>query len=1226
MALPLTQLVRKAAVAAIALMGVSTIMWSFAQSQALPAQTASTVDMRGQVIGPATSPTLNSTYSITRLDDVKWITYLQSRIGSPFEATGETSFENPLGTGDFKWIQGKLVVPPNMSFEWFVKGSGWTTTEPTTGTPVTRVKWKMGPMVRVDFGVVNTTVDFTGTGDGFRIIPFGKNLYVLNHHTNSQYFNCRVAATGAACPNFPSNGTGLGLARFAGQAASTADRTYYMVHNPMEAINYETGELFVAGQRGNALDVVCVNLNSLVSCGSLNLGTYTTGNWGGNHAPLEQIGDKYFVLAANGDLHCVNIKTKVSCGKTKYDISGTTYPNIGAFTVSSKFGNKGDDLKKVFFAIAGKVFCHDAERGGTCAGWSAAGNPSQFGGVMPILNNDADGTPKGVCDGFGTNCYTIAGASFQTSAEAQTYFMNNSFAPRTYWNGGSYGVRNSYHYSWNAGAVIGTRLITGQSNGYGVSCFDFAKNAVCPGYPKRTDVQAKGYTTNMDPTRANCVLHLGDAARALLFDVDTGGACKDGSEAEKPKTMDVDPSKYYRCDATQATVVAWDKVRISPSLKWNVPGGLKSVKVTLQDANGAQLPPLYNPVRYMEPGTYDLRIGLSEKGEVDANTVPYAQYPRLRVIVQMTGNGGLSTTQEMGMDVTWKGDPIQLCYETKTPENPSCPISGETKVDLARFELPDNIYDDTIYASMAFMPGLPNSGYAAVSAVTSPRSILSDTIAGPDGRTRILQGRFDMSSFTGDLWSYNLDGSGNVDASTKQTALSKLTTSLSRPVFSAKPTISGLEGTMTPYKLSLAAASPAQQTALNTDRTGVLDNRGNDRVNYHFGTDGPFRARVKQLGPVVNSGPVVLNRNTMPSLPENLFKDYTKYRASTIGKNLPPVALWGGNDGALHAFSFDKSGTLAESWTFVPDVMLKLTNRMTDSTLAEMNLSPYSVDAIPMIGHADLNGKGTDGWAAVGVITYGQGARAITALDISGTDPTKGKGVIFEYTNATLGDPTRSEGVNDLADLGRIVSQPAFDETLGSHQIVRVKDGSEQRWAVLVGNGVDSADGIAGSPSGTGRPVLYAFYLDTPASGTATRWRRIDVPAVFKDGAKEPGLAFNNGLSTPRPVDTDGDGNVDVAYAGDIQGNLWRFDLSNLAEAGTPESGKVTRLFRTIGNQPIYTVPTAVRNTVQGACAADKARQCWQVTFGTGHYFSPIQALADGKPTQYLYGLVDKGT
>jgi type IV pilus assembly protein PilY1 len=269
-----------------------------------------------------------------------------------------------------------------------------------------------------------------------------------------------------------------------------------------------------------------------------------------------------------------------------------------------------------------------------------------------------------------------------------------------------------------------------------------------------------------------------------------------------------------------------------------------------------------------------------------------------------------------------------------------------------------------------------------------------------------------------------------------------------------------------------------------------------------------------------------------------------------------------------------------------------------------------------MIGHADLKGKGT-GWAPVAVMTYGRGARAITALDISSTDLSKGSGVLFEYTNSTLGDPSRSEGLNDLADLGRIVSQPAFDETLGSHQIVRLKDSGIDRWAVLVGNGVESNDGDNGSPSGTGRPVLYAFYLDEIAN--APRWRRIDVQSVAGIDAKDA-IVTKNGLSTPRPVDTDGNGTVDMAYAGDLQGNLWRFDLSKM------ESPGVTKLFETIGKQPIYTVPVAVRNTVQGACASDKLRQCWQVTFGSGHYFSPIKIdLDDQLPVQHLYGILDKG-
>ncbi|TDM09376.1 MAG: hypothetical protein C4K60_08880 [Ideonella sp. MAG2] len=1200
---------RKAALVTAGAVGFSALWWSVAQSQSTNPSPGSYVNMGGQVVGPANSPTLNSTFSLSGNDEVNWITYLQSKMASPFEAIGEsTFFENNIASANFKWIKGKLVIPPNTTFEWFVNGQ-WTSTEPATGTPVLKVRWKLSPMFVVKFGNVSGTVDFSGTGDGFRIIPYGKNLYVINHHTNNMYLNCRVAATGSPCPGFPSNGTGLGLSPYAGAAATQGDQTYYMVHNPQEAINYATGELFIAGQRGTALDVVCVNLNTLQSCGSLFLGNYSDLG-GGNHAPLEQVGDKYYVLASNGNVHCVNIKTKSTCGTTLYNISGSSSNALGVWTVTSNFGTKVNDVKKVFFAISQRVFCHDTVTNASCAGWSNYGNSSPYGGVMPIVN--AAGVPQGVCDGYGSYCYRINGPSFQISAAAQNFFMYYSFAPRTTWGGGSSGVKNAYHYSWNAGALQGTRIVTGRSDGYGVSCFDFATNAVCPNYPLRPDYLTRGYTTNMDPTRPNCVLHIGDAAKAMLFDLFSGGACTDGGDSEKPKTINVDPSQYYRCDATQATVTSWDAVRLSPTIPWNVSGGLKEVKVTLQDANGVQLPPLYNPVRYFAPGQYSLSIA----------DVPYASYSKLRVIVQMTGQGGLSSTSEVGIDVTWKGDPIQLCFQTKQPANPGCPTTVDTKVTLAKFENPDNVFDETITGSKSLYPGVPNTGYAAVSAATSPRSILTDDVAGREGRTRILQGRYDMQYFTGDLLSYELDSSGQIDASTKKSAATQVVPSLSRNVFSAKPG-SGQPGSMVPYKLSLASASTAQQAALNKNVAGITDNRGNDRVAYHYGVDGPFRARNAnsnaKLGPVIGSGPVVLNTNVLPVRPESQFKDYTKYRTGMVTKGAAPLALWGGNDGALHAFTFDSNGNAKEAWSFVPDVMLQQTNRLTDSSLAEQLRRPYYVDAIPMIGHVDLNGTSTDGWAAVVVNTYGDGARAITALDISNTDLSTGKGVLFEYTNATTGLAARGEGVNDLADLGILRSQPAYDESVGSHQIVRVKDGTDIRWAVLVGNGVKSDESDDGSPSGTGRPVLYAFYLDAPPTATSPRWRRIDIQ-TSAGITNEPGLTLKNGLSHPRPVDTDGDGVADVVYAGDLQGNLWRVDVSNIA------SPKTTRLFETIGKQPIYSVPVAVRNTIAGACTTANAKKCWQVTFGSGIYFSPIFVdMPKTVPTQHLYGVLDKG-
>lgn len=1169
-----------------------TVFWTLAQDKQAPVPVGSSLDMGGQVVAPANSTTLNSTFSVSGDDEVKWITYLQSRLGSPFEAMGESTFlEANTPSTNFKWIKGKLLLPPKTSFEWFVNGSGWTNAEPATGTVVTKVRWKMDPQHKVEFGVISESKDFSGTGDGFRIIPYKDRLYVINHHISTRYFNCRMASSDSTCPGFPSDKGGVGLSGVSGAAASVANNKYYTIHTPMEAVNYENGRLYIAMHRlsDNGLDIVCVNLDTLVSCGATSLGVFPNPG-SGNNLSTELIGDKYYTLSSTGKLFCFNIKTEALCGVTDYDIrhGQSGYYAPGTYGTSTQLDGK------LFFANSNRVYCHNPSTESPCPGWSTSGVTSNIG-VFPILNSD--GTARGVCDRTGSTCYAMDGTSFLPSANAQSYIANNRF-----WAG----------YSFNAGAIYGSKIYTGRNSTWGLNCFDFATDNICVGFPAKTTVNGAFYSTRFSPLNPRCFLALGDYAQGVLFDIETLKACTFGNKAEEPQTIDIEPAQYYRCDANQATVSSWDSVRLSQTIGWNVPGGLKSVKVTLQDANGAELPPLYQPVRYVTPGQYSVSI----------EDVPFKDYQRLKVVVQMTGVGGLNSNSDLGIDVTWKGDPIQLCFQTKAPKDPGCPTSVDTTVTLAKFENPDQVFDETVAGIKSLWPGVPNTGYAAVSAATSPRSVLNDNVAGKDGRTRILQGRYNMQTFTGDLWSFDLDASGNVDQASKQSAERTLTPSLSRPVFSARPG-TGRPGSMDAYKLSWANASNAQQTVLNTNRQGVLDGRGNDRVNFLFGFNGPFRVRSANLGPVVNSGPVVLSRNTMPSLPENLFKDYSKYRSGTIAKKLPPLALWGGNDGALHAFTFE-GGQLKEAWTFVSDVMLKQTSRLTDSTLAESLASPHYVDAIPMVGHADLNGSAQDGWTPVAVKTYGKGARAITALDISNNDLSRGSGVLFEYTNATLGDPARSEGVSDLVDLGHIISQPAYDETLGAHQIVRVKDGSSRRWAVLLGNGVNSHVAEDGSPSGTGRPVLYAFYLDNP-SPTAPRWRRIDVQSATGIN-NEPDLTDKNGLSSPRPVDTDGDGDVDVAYAGDIHGNLWRFDLSDLADAGNKDKGRVTRLFQTIGKQPIYTVPVAVRNTVAGACASDKVRKCWQVTFGSGHYFSPIELdLAANLPGQYLYGVLDKG-
>src|SRR6185437_10648853 len=113
--------------------------------------------------------------------------------------------------------------------------------------------------------------------------------------------------------------------------------------------------------------------------------------------------------------------------------------------------------------------------------------------------------------------------------------------------------------------------------------------------------------------------------------------------------------------------------------------------------------------------------------------------------------------------------------------------------------------------------------------------------------------------------------------------------------------------------------------------------------------------------------------------------------------------------------------------------------------------------------------------------------------------------------------------------------------TYGTPQIRRMHNGT---WAMIFGNGFGSASGDAGifvlTISSNGTQALY--YLSTGAAG-------------------------NNGISFVTPVDMDGDHVVDYVYAGDLLGNVWRFDLtSNSPASWTVSPGPI---FKTPSGQPI---------------------------------------------------------
>ena len=294
--------------------------------------------------------------------------------------------------------------------------------------------------------------------------------------------------------------------------------------------------------------------------------------------------------------------------------------------------------------------------------------------------------------------------------------------------------------------------------------------------------------------------------------------------------------------------------------------------------------------------------------------------------------------------------------------------------------------------------------------------------------------------------------------------------------------------------------------------------------------------------------------------------------------------------GWLHAFDA-QSGR--ETFVFVPSAVF---SHLRHSTHASYQPSAQQT-SLPVV--ADVY----DGqrWRTILVASAGRAGTGIFALDITDPDAIE---LLWEL----------DEDSPVFTDLqikpGHSVAQPS---------IARLHHG---RWAVISGNGYQAQ----GSETG-----VAALYLLDAITG-----------ALIKSLEVHSALAHSNGLSAPRLADYDGDGVADYAYAGDIQGNLWRFDLlgdgAHGPSSNPPRSGSYGALsggtagFKVaFAGQPLFIATSGGQSERQPISAAPSlvphpSGSGYLVIVGTGHEID----LPDGNdPTQLihsLYGIWDRDT
>ena len=467
--------------------------------------------------------------------------------------------------------------------------------------------------------------------------------------------------------------------------------------------------------------------------------------------------------------------------------------------------------------------------------------------------------------------------------------------------------------------------------------------------------------------------------------------------------------------------------------------------------------------------------------------------------------------------------------------------------------------------------------------------------------TSIYAASFDSGEWSGSLKSYALSGTGEIsstaswDAATKLDNLADYNT---RNIFSFNDsTKQGIVFNKTnidsaPSLLADLQAGPEGSAGVDNLISYLKGNKVNN-----IGTAATnYRDRASRLGDLVNSTVVYVGA------PELDWPDYDSTASVSFGgtgqnysdyKNTSRTAMLyvGANDGMLHGFSATDG---EEKFAYIPSLVASSASEEGLHYLASTGYQHrFYVDSTPTI--SDVYYGST--WHTVLISGLRSGGKGLFALDI--TDPTK-----FDATvtgNADALSLWEFSSAND-PDFGYSYSEPT---------VAKMANGE---WAVIVGNGYNN--------TGDGNAKLFILYIDEGLDGewSASDYKEIDTGV----GADSSGIP--NGLSTPRAVDLDGDSVVDRIYAGDLQGNMWAFDVSSSNTNQWKVAHKTGSTYEALftakdGNgkaQPITTAPIVADNVNAASGAPDLL-----VFFGTGKYIEETDKTSTDLMS--YYGVLDNG-
>lgn len=483
----------------------------------------------------------------------------------------------------------------------------------------------------------------------------------------------------------------------------------------------------------------------------------------------------------------------------------------------------------------------------------------------------------------------------------------------------------------------------------------------------------------------------------------------------------------------------------------------------------------------------------------------------------------------------------------------------------------------------------------------------------------LYQASFNTADWHGNLQAFTLSDTGTVESEAWNAAdvLDSMDIS-TRNLFSYNEDISeGVEFTID----NLSAAQLADLRA-GTDADGDGNSKkgnsidDNDDVqllmNYIRGDNSNegtgltnYRVRSNRLGDIVNSTALYVGSPQL-KWPDFAFNnkfgavndDYSSFKTGSAASRMPMIYV-GANDGMLHGFNAEHTGTDAgkEKFAYLPGIIASAADSAGLHYLADLNYQHrFYVDLTPSVSDVYLNRGTGDAWRTVLVGGLRGGGKGLFALDI--TDPTEFSSpstkadeiVLWEFSSA------------DDADMGYTYSKPT---------IAMMANG---KWAVIVGNGYNN--------TGDGHAKLFIIFIEEGVDGS---W---DTGDYIKIDTAAGNTTTPNGLSTPRVVDLDNDHVADRVYAGDLQGNMWVFDLSksnsSLWDVAYKADSSPTPLFTAKNSsnqvQPITSAPLISKNPNLSTNSSNNPNVL--VFFGTGKYLESTDITSNNDEMSY-YSVLD---